>query len=512
METPQQQEQVRVADLEISDPAFFRDLLKAVSKVNEEPRVTVDPEGITVKQMSPDHKTMVDLYIPREHFWAYNVYEERTISFNAADLLRLVFKRGKMKDTTILMRIEADRIVCEIKRGGGRVRKVLPLLEPLEDETPEPKISFKSSVKILTGALIRAIEDCKTIEENDKVLIAFEPEQITFSAINGDDYGVENTYNEYADEILNYLTGETQKAYYTIEHILTLVKALKPITEAITLEISTDTPIRITAEFPIIGGHLIYYLASCVDFSKKEPEPHEDQEVEPAAPEVGPVEADPHEETIEAPEVEEIPPEEGIDIYQALQDLGFFAYSGEDGDLYRKNGLKGWRVQVYWGALVRIQQKGVYFPDKWATIRKFGIRQPDDTLIPEHEEALEAVKELIEKGTLDPQEDEPLYEDYPTGVEDQAVAEADALERAEAGEVPKYYYCEHCGHEIPEGEEVRLEDGDTILCETCAAPLEPLEEQPEVEPQEEKEEEPSAYEQYMRYYREALARHSAEGS
>lgn len=30
------------------------------------------------------------------------------------------------------------------------------------------------------------------------------------------------------------------------------------------------------------------------------------------------------------------------------------------------------------------------------------------------------------------------------------------------------YICEDCGHKIPEGQEVRLEDGDTILCRSCA--------------------------------------------
>ena len=300
METPTEQEQVRVADLEISDPAFFRDLLKAVSKVTEEPILTLDPEGIGIKSMSPDHVSMVDLYIPSGYFWTYNVYEERTISFNVKDLLRLVFKRGKMKDTTILMRIEEERILFDIKLGAGRIRKTLPLLEPL-DETPEPReLLFKSRVKILTETLISAIKDAETLENSNNVLITFEDNEITFSGINGD-YAVENIYEQYADEILYYWTDGTQKANYTIDELLPLIKALKPITEVIILELATDIPIKITPVFPI-EGHLIYYLAACVDYGEKEPEPQEDQEVEPAAPEVGPVEADPHEEHAEIPE------------------------------------------------------------------------------------------------------------------------------------------------------------------------------------------------------------------
>jgi len=70
---------------------------------------------------------------------------------------------------------------------------------------------------------------------------------------------------------------------------------LKPITEAITLELSTDIPIRITPELPI-DGHLIYHLAPCAGYTKKDPEPQDDQPVEAAAVDVDVVEADPHEE------------------------------------------------------------------------------------------------------------------------------------------------------------------------------------------------------------------------
>ena len=279
------------AGLELEDPAFFRDLIKAVSKVNEEPILTFDPEGIRILQMSHDHRAMVDLFIPAAYFWTYNVYEARTIRFNAKDLLKQIFKRGKMRDTAILMRIEENRILFDIKTGGRCTKKSLPLIESLEGPAPEPKLIYKSRVNILTETLISAIEDIKTIEDVNHVLITVNDNDIAFIGVNGE-YEAENTYNQYADEILSLRTEGTQKATYTIDTVLTLVKTLKPITEAITLEYSTDMPIRITPELPI-DGHLIYHLAPCVD---DKPEPQEDQPVEAAAPEIDPVEADPYEE------------------------------------------------------------------------------------------------------------------------------------------------------------------------------------------------------------------------
>ena len=61
------------------------------------------------------------------------------------------------------------------------------------------------------------------------------------------------------------------------------------------------------------------------------------------------------------------------DIYEELEKLGFFAYSGSDGDLYRKHGLGGWRISVY-PSHVRIQQKGERWRgvQYWDTIKEYG--------------------------------------------------------------------------------------------------------------------------------------------
>lgn len=269
METQKTPEPVRDADLEVNDTAFFRDVLKAVSKVNMEPRLTIDPEGITVKSLSRDERTLIDLYIPRGFFWGYEVYEERTICFNVDNVLKQVFKPGKMKDITIRMRIETERIIFDTVRGGKHTRKTVPLLDVYEEETADPEICFKSSVEIMTGSLIKALDDCKIIDGTYSVLVTVEPEQISFNSVNYTDYVAENAYDKYADEILNFSTVSTQKAYYNVEDILTLVKALKPISEGVRLELSTDMPIRIGVEFPTNGGYLIYHLA---------PEPHENME------------------------------------------------------------------------------------------------------------------------------------------------------------------------------------------------------------------------------------------
>lgn len=86
-------------------------------------------------------------------------------------------------------------------------------------------------------------------------------------------------------------------------------------------------------------------------------------------------------------------------VYNALEERGFFAYSGEDGDLYRKHGLAGWRISVYpWS--VRIQTKHTDSLRKWATV--YEVRNEDSKRLTKEQKKrfMGKVDELVEQGGL----------------------------------------------------------------------------------------------------------------
>ena len=134
------------------------------------------------------------------------------------------------------------------------------------------------------------------------MIITVDSDKVIFRCAN-DDYLEESTIDKYDDNILELYAAETQKAIYELEHLAKFPRALVKIAEVVTLEFSTDLPMRISADLPY-ESHLIYYIAPKVG-AKEEPYPHE---IEPAAPYVDTV--DPHEETAEIVEpVIEVPAE-----------------------------------------------------------------------------------------------------------------------------------------------------------------------------------------------------------
>ena len=70
-------------------------------------------------------------------------------------------------------------------------------------------------------------------------------------------------------------------------------------------------------------------------------------------------------------------------FYDELEKRKFWAYSGEDGDLYRKQGLGGWRVQVYWGSDLAIQHKITdELGTRWVTVADFDkVEEKDRALV-----------------------------------------------------------------------------------------------------------------------------------
>jgi proliferating cell nuclear antigen len=135
----------------------------------------------------------------------------------------------------------------------------MPILEPLDDEVPQPKIFFKASSRILTQSLRRAIRDASLVSEHVKV--AVEGDNFTVSA-TGDMGSAQSNWEKGSDELLDLKAQEDAKATFTLSYLQDIVNAVTASSEVATLELSTDMPIKMNFELP--QGRLVYYLAPCI--------------------------------------------------------------------------------------------------------------------------------------------------------------------------------------------------------------------------------------------------------
>ena len=269
-------------NLETHDPALFRDILKAVAAVNEEPEIILDPEGFRVLSMNQYAAVSVDLYLSRGFFDSFNVVEEYRAAMNLKDFNKLLFNRknGKLKDSSLSIHLEGYKATFT---GTGKLSgvKTFNLAEPIpHEEPPTLNLVHNAKVRLVTDTLKKVIDDC-TVDDN--VMITVDPDKVIIRCVNGD-YLEENTIDKYADDMLELCTAGKEKATYALEHLAKISRALVKISDVVTLEFSTNQPMKISADLPY-ESHLVYYIAAEI-WAGQEPKvipiPHE----EPAPVEV----------------------------------------------------------------------------------------------------------------------------------------------------------------------------------------------------------------------------------
>ncbi|GAI21193.1 unnamed protein product, partial [marine sediment metagenome] len=133
------------------------------------------------------------------------------------------------------------------------------ILEPLDEEVPQPKILFKSSARILTQSLRRAIRDAGLV--SDHVKVEMSGDMLKMSAV-GDLGSVFSDWESGADELLELKVEEDSDALFTLSYLRDIINSAGVSSEVATLELSTDMPIRMDFEIP--EGKLVYYLAPSI--------------------------------------------------------------------------------------------------------------------------------------------------------------------------------------------------------------------------------------------------------
>lgn len=235
----------------------FKDLLKALSVIAEEVEFTVNPEGLTATQMDRDHRAMFVLKMPSTAFERWDVVEEQKFTVNVDNLVKR-FLKNTCKEESVEFSIDPERARLNVTLRGKTVRqKEVPILQPTDEEVPQPKVFFKTKARIIIGSLRKAISDTSLVSEN--VRIAVEGGFLKISA-TGDMGSVHNEWEKGSDDLIEIRGEDDSSATFTTSYLEKIMKAIQPLSEAATLELSTDMPMKIFPELDQ-GCVLDFYLA-----------------------------------------------------------------------------------------------------------------------------------------------------------------------------------------------------------------------------------------------------------
>ena len=244
----------------ISNAKSFKDVLSAIATLIDEATFEITPEKISLREMDPSRVAMVDFEWPKTLFEEFECAESTKICINLSEFLKLL-KRTR-KDDSIELRLDEKTGRLSLRLMGRYTRAFnMPTLEATIEEVPTPKIEFNVKAKVTTDGLKEAIEDSSLVSDN--VQIEAEEERLVFSA-KGDIMGATIEMKKGSDVLLEIMVKEPSKATFSLNYLSDIVKAASATAELVTLEFSSNMPIKLDFH-QIEGGKLVYYLAPRIE-------------------------------------------------------------------------------------------------------------------------------------------------------------------------------------------------------------------------------------------------------
>jgi len=245
------------------DAKYFKEILKGLSSWFSETTFKSTPEGIFLEQMDTSRVMLAKLELPKYDFEEFETDVERYFTINIEDLVKNTLK-NIYKDDQVILRLSEDRLLISLKSDMERKFSV-PLLENPEDlEIPQPKLSFTCVAKLTVEGLKKILEDAK----GDHVRLVGDSDGLTFTS-DSDlvDYSVKLERGQ--DHLLDIETREPfVKTSYSVNWLKSIVKALKPTSDIVTLRFGNDLPMEIQTSLRS-SGKLTVYLAPRIEVEEE---------------------------------------------------------------------------------------------------------------------------------------------------------------------------------------------------------------------------------------------------
>jgi proliferating cell nuclear antigen PCNA len=243
----------------MSHPTAFINTLKNINTICEECRFHFSPQELKVVEMDPSHVAMLKLSLPYDFFDDWNITEEFDLALNVKELLKLVGKVTKSEEMEFWHYEDESKVAWVKMDNGMRIPMKMHTLESMDDEVPEPKIFFKAKSRIITSSLYDAVMACTKVSEH----IRFDntSDFLKISA-TGDIGDVAIPFEKGCDALIEVRAEEDSSATYTTSYLTQILKSAKLVGEAVTIELSTDMPLKIDVEMS--KGQLWYFLAPCI--------------------------------------------------------------------------------------------------------------------------------------------------------------------------------------------------------------------------------------------------------
>jgi len=244
----------------LSDAAAWKDAITAISSIVDEASFNITPDGVNLREMDPSHVAMVEFEWPKSVFDEYVCDENAKLCVNISEMLRLLKRVRKGGALEFTLAEEKNRLNMRLSDGYLRNFSV-PTLEPMGEEVPTPNVAFDVKARVTTSFLRDAVDDASTVSDN--VGLEMTKGKLIMRA-EGSLGSVSIELDEGGESVLGFDVKKEAKATFSLSYLNDIIKAASSSSSVVTVEFSTDMPIRLNFELPN-KGKLLYYLAPRIE-------------------------------------------------------------------------------------------------------------------------------------------------------------------------------------------------------------------------------------------------------
>ncbi|MAM42473.1 MAG: proliferating cell nuclear antigen (pcna) [Thaumarchaeota archaeon] len=235
-------------------------ITNVISTLVEEASFEATVEGIQFRAMDPSHVAMVDLNWPNASFEKYECDKPFKLTLRIEELSKLI-KRAN-QNNSISISAENDEYMAVNIENGYKKKFQIRLIESSYVPQQVPKLDLDSKIHMDKSIFDNTLIDVDAVA--DHITIETTQDQITFSG-NGDSGKAAITLNK-EDKGINELTSKKEsKSTYSLQYLISILKAIGSSSETITAEYSEGMPFKMEFKLGESGGFINFYLAPRID-------------------------------------------------------------------------------------------------------------------------------------------------------------------------------------------------------------------------------------------------------
>jgi len=244
----------------LNNAKIWKNILDAISTLIDEADFNFDENGIKLRSMDPSHVAMVDLDLQKSAFYDYSCSKPTKARVSIKGMLKLL-KRVKSDENLEIVFDESTKKINLTLKGKVIKKFTIPTLEPGGEEAPTPKLTFESKIKMVAKALKEILDDMQAISDNVKLVTT--TDKFILQAI-GELSSAVVEIEKGNEALLELDVKNPSKATFNLSYLGEMVKAGASTSDLLSLEFSTNMPIKL--EFELLGqGRLSYYLAPRIE-------------------------------------------------------------------------------------------------------------------------------------------------------------------------------------------------------------------------------------------------------